>query len=265
MKITFIHHSSFCVELGDKVLVFDYFNGTCTRGTEQVDVIPNFHFQGRMPEFEPDQEIYMFVSHRHQDHFDPEIFRWADKYPRIRYIMPRQMKFNENYFAKRGLDPAVKERIVPVELVGQVTLEGLKIETFVSTDEGVAYLVSVGGRSVYHAGDLHWWHWDGEPEEFLDYQEKLYKKEMDRLAQHHVDVAFVVLDSRLDKGVFWGLDYFLEKVDADYVIPMHLWQRYELISQYKALPDEGRRKERVLEVTGENQVFVTIHGPRGRS
>lgn len=256
MRVTFIHHSSFCVELEDKVLVFDYFCGTRTRGMELIDAIPKFHFQGKMPEFDRDREIYVFVSHRHQDHFDPEIFQWAKKYPKIRYIMPRQMKFNEKYFLKRGLDPGVRDRIRPVELSGQITLEGLTIETFVSTDEGVAYLVSCGGRSVYHAGDLHWWHWDGEPKEVLQYQEKAYKQEIDRLARHHVDVAFVVLDSRLETGVFWGLDYFLEKVDADYVIPMHLWQDYRLIRQYKALPDQGRRKERVLEVTGENQVFL---------
>lgn len=256
MKVTFIHHSSFCVELGDKVLVFDYFNGTRTRGMEVIDTIPEFHFRGRMPEFGPDQEIYVFVSHRHQDHFDPEIFGWVEKYPKIRYIMPRQMKFNDNYFTKRGLDPAVRDRILPVELSGEAALDGMEIETFVSTDEGVAYLVSYGGRSVYHAGDLHWWHWDGEPEEVLRYQENLYKKEIDRLARHHVDVAFVVLDSRLTTGLFWGLDYFLKKVDADHVVPMHLWQNYHLISQYKALPDEGRRKERVVEVTGENQEFV---------
>lgn len=255
MKVTFIHHSSFCVEIGDKVLVFDYFNGTRTRGMEQVDTIPDFHFQGRMPEFEPDRKVYVFVSHRHQDHFDPEIFRWLEKYPGIRYIMPRQMKFNENYFIKRGMDPAVRERIVSVDLDGQTELEELAITTFASTDEGVAYLVSCEGKRIYHAGDLHWWHWDGEPEAVLNYQEKMFKREMDRLAAYHIDVAFVVLDSRLETGIFWGLDYFLEKVDADHVIPMHLWQKYELIARYKALPDAGRRKERVVEVTGENQVW----------
>lgn len=32
----------------------------------------------------------------------------------------------------------------------------------VSTDEGVAFLVTAEGRTVFHAGDLNWWHWEGE-------------------------------------------------------------------------------------------------------
>ena len=255
MKVTFIHHSSFCVELGDKVFVFDYFNGTRTKEGRQVDAIPEFHFQGRMPEFKWEQEIYVFASHRHQDHFDPEIFRWMDQYPSIRYILPKQMKFNENYFVKRGMDPGVRERIVPVDLTERVTVDGVEIETFVSTDEGVAYLVGYEGKKIYHAGDLHWWHWDGEPQAVLEYQEKVFKHEMDRLAEHTIDVAFVVLDSRLTTGMFWGLDYFMDKVDAKHVIPMHLWQRYELVRQYKELPDAGHRKERIVEVDRENQVW----------
>lgn len=255
MRVTFIHHSSFCVEISDKVLIFDYFNGTRTRGMEQMDAIPEFHFQGRLPEFDSDREVYVFVSHRHQDHFDPEIFRWIERYPKIHYIMPRQMKFNERYFIKRGMDPAVRKRICPVDLAERITLFGITVETFVSTDEGVAYLVSCEGKQIYHAGDLHWWHWDGETEAVLHYQEKMFKREMDRLAAYPVDVAFVVLDSRLETGIFWGLDYFLKKVDADHVIPMHLWQDYGLIARYKALPGEGCRKERIVEVTRENQVF----------
>ena len=33
-----------------------------------------------------------------------------------------------------------------------------------STDEGAAFAIrETDGTSIYHAGDLNWWHWEGEP------------------------------------------------------------------------------------------------------
>ena len=37
------------------------------------------------------------------------------------------------------------------------------IASLKSTDEGVAFVVWAEGHSIYHAGDLNWWHWEGEP------------------------------------------------------------------------------------------------------
>ena len=39
-----------------------------------------------------------------------------------------------------------------------VELPDCRITTFESTDIGVAYLVEIDGRLIYHAGDLNWWH-----------------------------------------------------------------------------------------------------------
>ena len=63
------------------------------------------------------------------------------------------------------------------------------------------------------------------------------------------------MDPRLKAAAFWGMDYFMSHVDAKCVFPMHLWQRYELIVQYMKRPETERFRERVLDVTGENQVF----------
>ena len=50
MQIIFIHHSCFLVELDDKVLIFDYFDG---------DKVQGMHFTGKLPSYEPDTKIYM--------------------------------------------------------------------------------------------------------------------------------------------------------------------------------------------------------------
>lgn len=246
MRVTFIHHSSFCVEVEDKVFIFDYFKG---------DRIPDFEFRGKVPEFSKEQSIYVFASHRHQDHFDREVLSWQEKYPNIQYIFPKEIKFSDNYLIKKGIDPKVKERIHSMKANSSMSLDGIKIETLMSTDEGVAFLITYAGKTIYHAGDLHWWHWEGEEEIFNEYQEKTYKRQIDKLKNRKLDVAFVVIDQRLEKAVFWGIDYFMNHVDAAHVIPMHLWQNYGLIAQYKSLPQTQAFSKRILDVNEENQVF----------
>ena len=55
---------------------------------------------------------------------------------------------------------------------------GIEIETLRSNDMGVAFLVKVEGKTIYHAGDLNWWHWNGEPEEDNEYYKKTFQDEM---------------------------------------------------------------------------------------
>lgn len=246
MRITFIHHSSFCVELGNKALIFDYFRGERVRECA---------FLGKLPTFSPQQEIYVFSSHQHQDHFDLDVLTWADKYPNIRYIFSKDIRLGENYLTRNGINPAVKERIHFMKANESLSLPGLTVETLLSTDEGVAFVVSCEGRTIYHAGDLHWWHWEGEEPAFNEFQEQTYKCQVDKLMGHEIDVAFVVLDPRLSQAAFLGMDYFLEHVKAGHVFPMHLWQRYDLIAQFKARPEAEPYRERILDVSHENQVF----------
>lgn len=246
MKVTFVHHSCFCVEIENKVFIFDYFQG---------ERIEEFSFQGRLPEFSKEQDVYVFSSHQHRDHFDLDIFSWQEKYPGIQYILAKDIRLGDNYLARNGIDPKVKERIHFLKGNASLELEGLVIETLPSTDEGVAFLVSYQGKTIYHAGDLHWWHWEGEEEIFNQYQEKTYKRQIDKLAGRQIDVAFVVIDQRLYDAQFWGIQYFMEHVQAEHVVPMHLWQNYGLVQKFKSLPQAAPYRESIVDITGENQVL----------
>lgn len=246
MKVTFIHHSCFCVELEDRVFIFDYFKG---------DKIPEYAFKGEIPEFLKEQKIYVFSSHQHGDHFDLEVLRWREKYPNIQYVFSKDIKLSDNYLTRKGFDLSIKEKIHFVKPKECISLDGIEIETLVSTDAGVAFLVTYAGKTIYHAGDLHWWHWDGQEAVINEYQEKTYKRQIERLKDKHIDIAFVVLDHRLETALFWGIDYFMKHVDAECVIPMHLWQKYELIRQYKEFAKQEIIANRILDVMGENQVF----------
>ena len=56
MKVTFIEHSGFMVEMEQNVLLFDY-------------------YQGEIPSFDGSKTLYVFASHSHADHYDPAIWK----------------------------------------------------------------------------------------------------------------------------------------------------------------------------------------------
>ena len=51
------------------------------------------------------------------------------------------------------------------------------------------------------------------------------------------------------------MNYFLEHTDADYVFPMHMWQDYSAIREYKKHITNLGMADRVIEIERENQVF----------
>ena len=62
MKITYIGHSGFLAETEHVLLLFDY-------------------YQGEIPALPGDKTLYVFASHRHRDHFNPEVFGLTQKHP----------------------------------------------------------------------------------------------------------------------------------------------------------------------------------------
>ena len=132
MKITFIYHSSFAVELENCVLVFDYY------GEGQLSTIPE------------NKKIYFLNSHAHPDHFKREILELKSEYPTAEYILSRDIRFREE-----ERNPWIHSVRANMEYeIGQ-----LKVRTFKSKDVGVAFVVETEGKRIYQAGDLNWWHW----------------------------------------------------------------------------------------------------------
>lgn len=201
MIVAYLDHSGFHLELDTCCLLFDYHTGD----------IPV-----------SDKPLYVFVSHSHFDHFNPSIvhldatFIVHDKVDmqgtNIHYVQP-QKQYNVN---------------------------DLFIQTLYSTDEGVAFLVQVEDKTIYHAGDLHLWHWEGEENWDNDVQEKKYKQYLQPLLPYTIDVAFVVLDPRLKEYYALGMHYFIKTMNVKHVFPMHMWDEYTIIETYnKKYPEDS--------------------------
>ena len=247
MRVHFIHHSAFAVEFAEKILIFDYFDPS--RMEEP-------HFTGHLPELSG-KKVYFFASHKHRDHFDMDILKFADREPYVRYILSKDCKMSGNFLKKHGFDPErLKPLITYVTPVSDYEVDDLSIHTLRSTDEGVAFYVETEEKTVYHAGDLNWWQWEGVGEIINGRVEKEYKQQLRYLEGKLINFAFVVLDPRLGADQFLGLDYFMQHVMADYVFPMHTWQNFDIIKKYKSRSANPMFTDRIMDIEHEDQEFI---------
>ena len=227
MRIDHLKHSGFLVETDKCLLLFDYYKGDLSMIDER----------------DPEKTLFVFVSHAHEDHFSRKIFLLGGR--RIKYIISFDVD-------KRAV-PEDKD-VLFVDADETYEIDGLgRVETFLSTDEGVAFLVDTGSEKIFHAGDLHWWDWEGEPEDWLKDQEIVFKREIGKLAGKELDAAFVVLDDRLEDNFYEGMAWFLKVCKARYVLPMHFWEDKKIIERFKALPGADKYDTIILDTVNEDR------------
>ncbi len=189
------------------------------------------------------REIYVFVSHHHADHYSRRIFAWRDAVPAIRYILSSDVWTGEE---------AVRMKPGETRQVGRTTVRTLK-----STDVGVAFLVSLDGITLYHAGDLNWWYWDGEPEEDNRRMERRYKEQIHSLQGERIDVAFLPADPRQEDRGLDGMLYFLNTLQPQYALPMHCWENAAWFERLRIDPalEPYRSILRVMERRGQQEIL----------
>lgn len=213
-KVWYLAHSGFAVQTESSFLIFDYYLDEPKGGTIEQGVID--------PKELAEKNVIVFVSHNHDDHFNPVVFEWQKTIPNIRYILSNDIPEIPN-----------ATMIGPDDTVEQ---EDLVVKTYRSTDEGVAFLVQIDGLAIYHAGDLNWWHWEDEPETYNIKMADDYKKQIDLLAGERIDLAFVPLDPRQERQYDWGVKYLLERNNVPYVVPMHFWNQPDVIDRLLVEP-----------------------------
>lgn len=225
MKITYIHHSCFSVELDNCIMLFDY-------------------FKGNLPEFDKSKKLYVFSSHSHHDHFNKSVFDLENIYPKVTYILSDDIKASKSQ--NRKFVDANKEILV----------DDLEIKTLESSDLGVAFIIKTENKTIYHAGDLNWWHWEGEnsPEE-NEFAEKLFKNSVDKIKGENIDVAFLPLDNRQGNEYYLGFDYFMRNTNTKLAFPMHFFGPLSLTSTLKDSNYSLTYRDRVFDISYDGQVF----------
>lgn len=217
MKITYIAHSGFLVELERCLLLFDY-------------------YRGELPKLDPEKPLYVFVSHRHGDHFNPEIFQFIHTQKRVRFLLSHDIRMSLPNRKRWGIEEKDRDRIVVMKANDTYEVPGLgTVETLKSTDEGVAFLVTAWDRVIFHAGDLNWWLWKGEDKGWLGTMTANFKRETERIAGRQIDAAFLPLDDRQEEYFYKGMDWYLRSCRIRYAFPMHYWEDDSVIDRFEKL------------------------------
>ena len=221
IKTIYIYHDCFIVKTPRAVLVFDFWKDPYQRGP-----LPNplMNVDSEMP-------VYVFVSHGHKDHYNPEIFGWAKHFPNIRYIVSKDVSKR----IKHIISPGGSYKGDKVEPSGVIALSDhdryeddiISVNTYTSTDIGNSYAVTIAGRTIFHAGDLNAWIWkDESTEEEIKEALDSFNAIMDMIAASYegFDICFFPVDSRIGTDYFTGARIFLERFKIENFFPMH----YEL-------------------------------------
>ena len=215
MKVTYLKHSGFMVESRNYIYLFDYIGGNIDKAIKS------------------DKKIYVMVSHIHDDHFSKIIFDIATKHDNVTYILSYDVvkKIKKNAILSKMTEQL---NIIRVQAHEKYKIDDIVVETLKSTDEGVAFIVSEKDGTIYHAGDLNWWHWEGEPKSWNRNMQVNFKREIDSMRGRKIDIAFIPLDPRQEDAYYLGMNYFIKNVGANEIYPMHFWGEPRIIDRYKS-------------------------------
>lgn len=215
--ITYLFHSGYAVETANHFIIFDYYQPfPATKQEIEAGVITGEFLKSK-------PNVMVFSSHAHGDHFDPVILAWEKENPRIQYILSSDIEATSQSSNFHILSAYEK-----------IAVNTVTIKAFGSTDQGISYLIQADGLSIFHAGDLNWWHWSGESKEERDYAEKIFKSEMEKIAGEYVDIAFFPVDRRLEEAYCRGAEYFAAVVKPRLLLPMHFRNDYEATKMFAA-------------------------------
>lgn len=249
MRGKFLGQSGFWIQLPEATLIFD-----C--------------YIGKLPPTRKDKPLIVFISHLHSDHFNRYIFNLMNRFENISFVVGLDAASERLFTELAGhLEkelPGLDDRCFTMK--GGETLDfgnsGVKVEALNSTDMGTAFIVTVGERTIYHAGDL----WiqplmiegpDGKkpsPEELKqikampEYAQALaaakehFKQFVAPLRGRHIDFAMLPLDPRFGTNGEDSMEIYLSTADIDTFIPMHLWENYTYLDSYiKKYPDSAKK------------------------
>lgn len=224
--IWYLGHSGWAVKTEKHFLIFDYTKINTNIQGKQIhnSLIELIDLK--------DENVYVFVTHEHDDHYDKTILDWAESVKKIKYITGWN-------------NPSV---INGISVGGNrdLKIDDMEISTITATDDGVGFLVIVDGLSILHLGDHANW-----CEELDD----IYKKEINYIAERcgSVDIAFTPVakgSGVRTQSITDGVEYLINKLGPGLVFPMHGGGREYL---YKEFAEDIKFK------TGDSEVICAVN------
>lgn len=239
IAIRYVWHDCFAVYMRDATFVFDYWLGP--DGTADVSRL--------LDSIDASIPLYVLVSHSHKDHYNPDIFAWASRFPRIRYVVSsdvwkrmRHIVSPTSVYKGPRPDPSTVTVLRPGEIFCDDTV---RVAAFPSTDTGNSYIADCGGTRIFHAGDLNAWIWldESSPQEVRKAMGDFHAclRDIRRYIETtpkpdsgaDIDFCFFPVDSRIGRDYFTGAAEITIAFNTSRFFPMHF-----------ALGDADERRQR---------------------
>ena len=237
MRLVYIYHSGFALEADGFSILIDYFKDSDpdpAKGYVRSELLKRAG------------TLYILASHFHPDHFHPEVLKWKEQKPDIKYIFSkdilkrRRAKADDAIYLKKG--DAYQDEL-------------LTIKAFGSTDVGISFLIETEGRRIFHAGDLNNWHWKEESTgEEVREAESAYLAELDTLVQRtdSMDLVMFPVDPRLGEDYMLGAKQFIDRFRVGTFVPMHFDDVYDKANAFREYAGERGVRFVSLEYKGED-------------
>jgi L-ascorbate metabolism protein UlaG (beta-lactamase superfamily) len=197
--VWYLGHCGYAVRTQNHLLIFDYQERQDGQQPKSRPERPSLAAGWIDPDEIKALKVRVFVSHAHEDHYDPVIFGWKRTVPDIAHF----------FGWKAADDPAHNYLVGPR---AELKSEGLDIATINSHHSGVpevAWLIKVDGLVIYHNGDCC----PNEPSSEHDFL---------KTKTGRIDLAFVFpVYEAGEKYTVQNLDFF-SKFDVRAAFPMHV-------------------------------------------
>jgi L-ascorbate metabolism protein UlaG (beta-lactamase superfamily) len=141
--IWYLGHCGYAVRTQFHLLVFDYQEQRDGRQPKARPTEPSLSAGWIVPSEIKDLKVRVFVSHSHNDHYDPVVFTWKESVPDIAYYFGWEV----------ADDPSCACLVGPRAELKTPALEIATINSHHSGVPEVAWLVKVDGLFIYHNGD----------------------------------------------------------------------------------------------------------------
>lgn len=202
INLTYIHHSSFVLQTGRRAFLFDY-PGDAHLPDDAGDILRRAV---------AGTDLAVFVSHGHDDHFNDDLEAATSAAESVVYVLSDDIEEMRPAAIPAG-------EVLIVEPDETYTFHGMTIETLLSNDLGVAFLVTDGDFRFYFGGDLAKWIWKSASASEATFTSKFFREAMERVHAFEPHVAFSNVDKRLEN--FAGGAEAYRETGARVFVPMH--------------------------------------------
>ncbi|MDN5313730.1 MAG: ElaA protein [Clostridiales bacterium] len=220
--VKYLGHSCFAVETPKRVLLFDY-GSIPDRSTWEVAA-------ASLPDL-CNRPLYIFSSHQHADHYTGDTLQL---FPQAAFFLHGHDGEPNNRLEKKIVTGESTDKSSAVYPRQTLMLDDMLICCSGSSDQGVAYLIAAPEITVMHGGDLA--RWDDLPQ-YSDVQQA----ETTWLAEciqrtGKPDLALLAAstsDGWQETPLLDGLEDLLQKLQPEFVIPMHAYGYEHLYDSFK--------------------------------